>query len=272
MIKMTEKEFKMMDLEFRTRASRLCRAKYQEVKMLLSKFIYHVENTPILDEYVQGCDPNMTDADIRAMTDRVVSGWGEVSFDFGNNTHEEVARQYRVLKYADECEGVERIFGIGRAFDHDTHYQSSVEGFVHGVVSPFVDNINLYLHSIAMNVCASPEKNITITASGDNTQINIANDNATQSATMTAHSEVRAGDWDSLKHALEELRIAQEDIESLRTAISREPPRSSKDLGGAVTGWIVKMVGKAAEKAIDIPFDVAASVLTTLVCGFCGCK
>ena len=89
---------------------------------------------------------------------------------------------------------------------------------------------------------------------------------------MTAHSEVRAGDWDSLKHALEELRIAQEDIESLRAAISRELPRSSKDLGCAVTGWIVKMVGKAAEKAIDIPFDVAASVLTTLLCKFCGCK
>jgi hypothetical protein len=121
-----------------------------------------------------------------------------------------------------------------------------------------------------MNVCASPEKNITITASGDNTQINIANNNATQTATMTARSEVRTGDWDSLKHALVELRIAQEDIESLREAISHEPPKSSKDLGGAVTGWIVKMVGKAAEKAIDIPFDVATAALSALICKFCG--
>src|SRR5574344_791602 len=84
MIKMSENEFKMMDLEFRTKASRLCRAKYQEVKMLLSKFIYHLEHTTLLNEHIQGCEPNMSDAEIREMTDRVISGWGEVSFDFGN--------------------------------------------------------------------------------------------------------------------------------------------------------------------------------------------
>ena len=271
MIKMTENEFKLMDLEFRTRASRLCRAKYQEVKMLLSKFIHHLECTAVLNEYILGCEPNMSDTEIQEMTDRVISGWGEEAFDFGNDTREEVARQYRVLKYADACDDVTRIFGIGRAFDHDTHFQSSVEGFVHGVVNPFVDNINLYLHSIAMNVCAASEKNITINTSGDNTQINIANDNAMQTATMTSRSDVQTGDWESLKTALEAVKVAVEDIATLRDAIQREPPQSSKDLGSAVKGWIVKMVGKAAEKAIDIPFDTATAVLTTMICKYCGC-
>lgn len=271
MIKMSENEFKMMDLEFRTKASRLCRAKCQEVKMLLSKFIYHLEHTTLLNEHIQGCEPNMSDAEIREMTDRVISGWGEVSFDFGNDTREETARQYRVLKYADEAESVDRIFGIGRAFDHDSHYQSSVEGFVHGVVSPFVDNINLYLHSIAMNVCASSEKNIAINTSGDNTQINIANGNATQTATMSWQSVVRAGDWETLRTALEAIKVASDDIAALRDAIEREPPKSSKDLGSSVKGWIVKMVGKAAEKTIDVPFDTATAVLTAMICKYCGC-
>lgn len=271
MIKVTEHEFKMMDLEFRTRASRLCRAKYQEVKVLLAKFIYYLEHTPILNEYIQGCETNMTDSEIREMTDRVISAWGEVSFDFGNDTREETARQYRVLKYADEAESVDRIFGIGRAFDHDSHCQSSVEGFVHGVVNPFVDNINLYLHSIAMNVCASTEKNITINTSGDNTQINIANDNASQTATMTCQSGIRTGDWESLKTALEDVKIDAEDIAALREAIAQEPTKSSTDLGPAVKSWIVKMVGKAAEMAIDVPFDTATAVLTAMICKYYGC-
>jgi hypothetical protein len=266
MITMTEREFKMMDLEFRTRASRLCRAKYQEVKTLLSKFIYHIEHTAILNEYVQGCDPNMADADIRAMTDRVISGWGEVSFDFGNNTSEEVARQYRVLKYADECEDVGRIFGIGRAFDHDSHYQSSVEGFVHGVVSPFVDNINLYLHSIAMNVCASPEKNITINVPGDNAQINIAQDGSTVNAVQSN----KIGSWSSIEAELVKLRVAADDIAELKDILAHESPSAKDDFGPKINQWMAKIVVKASQGLVDLSMATASSVLATLICKYYG--
>ena len=266
MIKMTEREFKMMDLEFRTRASRLCRAKYQEVKTLLSKFIYHVEHTSILNEYVQGCDPNMADADIRAMTDRVISGWGEVSFDFGNNTREEVARQYRVLKYADECEDVDRIFGIGRAFDHDSHYQSSVEGFVHGVVSPFVDNINLYLHSIAMNVCASPEKNITINVPGDNAQINIAQDGSSVNAVQLNKS----GSWSSIETELAKLRVAVGDIAELKDILAHERPSAKDDFGPKINQWMAKIVVKASQGLVDLSMATASNVLAALICKYYG--
>ena len=266
MIKMTEREFKMMDLEFRTRASRLCRAKYQEVKTLLSKFIYHVEHTSILNEYVQGCDPNMADADIRAMTDRVISGWGEVSFDFGNNTREEVARQYRVLKYADECEDVDRIFGIGRAFDHDSHYQSSVEGFVHGVVSPFVDNINLYLHSIAMNVCASPEKNITINVPGDNAQINIAQHGSSVNAVQSNES----GSWSSIETELAKLRVAADDIAELKDILVHERPSAKDDFGPKINQWMAKIVVKASQGLVDLSMATASNVLAALICKYYG--
>lgn len=266
MIKMTEKEFKMMDLEFRTRASRLCRAKYQEVKTLLSKFIYYLEHTPILTEYIQGCDPNMVDAEICEMTDRVISGWGEVPFDFGNNTREEVARQYRVLKYADECEDVDRIFGIGRAFDHDTHYQSSVEGFIHGVVSPFVDNINLYLHSIAMNVCSSPEKNITINVPGNNAQINIAQDGSS----INALQSNECGSWSSVEAELTKLRVAADDIAELKDILAHEKPRSRDDFGTKINQWIAKIVVKASQGLVDLSMSTASGVLATLICKYYG--
>lgn len=56
MIELTENEMKSLDLEFRTRASRLCQSKYQEVMNLLDKFIGYVERTPTLAEYVRNCN------------------------------------------------------------------------------------------------------------------------------------------------------------------------------------------------------------------------
>ena len=268
MIKMTEKEFKMMDLEFRTRASRLCRAKYQEVKTLLSKFIYYLEHTPILNEYIQGCDPSMTDDEIRAMTDRVLSAsdWDTVTFDFGSNVREETARQYRILRYADEKEDAGRIFAIGRAFEADGHCQSSVEGFVHGVVSPFVDNINLYLHSIAMNVCASPEKNITINVPGDNAQINIAQDGSSVNAVQSNE----CGSWSSIESELVKLRVAADDIAELKEILAHERPSAKDDFGPKINQWMAKIVVKASRGLVDLSMATASNVLAALICKYYG--
>ena len=270
MIKMSENEYRAIDLEFRTRAGRLCRAKYQEVKMLLGKFLEYLERTPILSEYIHGCEPHMLDEEIRAMADRVAENFGRSTFDFGNDTREEIARIYRVFKYVNEGKNEERIFLIGRAFTSDTQFQSCTEGFVHGVVMPFVENINLYLHSIAMNVREVPNKNITITASGNNTQINIANDNASQTAMMTLPNEVQKEDWESLKQALGKMKIAADDIVALRDAIQEERPRSVGDLGSPVKNWIAKMVGKAAEKIIEIPFEVAETTFVSIIVRYFG--
>ena len=263
MINLTEKEFKQLDLEFRTKASRLCRAKYQEVKMLLSKFLYYIEHTTVLYEYIQGCEPNMSDEELKQMIADVVGGgaWDDMTFDFGNDTREEIARQYRVLKYANDCDGPDRIFGIGRAFDAGNHIQSSVDGFIHGVVSPFVDNITLYLHSIAMNVCSTSEKSITINASGSNAQINVSQGNST----LTASHNVFA-DWNSFADELRKLRVADEDIAELKEILSQERPVSRDNLGPRVDKWIAKIVVKAANGMVNLSVATAANVLSTLIC------
>lgn len=263
---MTEKEFRIMDVAFRTRASQLCRAKYQEVKTLLSKFLHYIESNEVLNSYIQSCDPRMSDEVIREMTNQVMAGWGEVTFDFGDDAQEEIGRQYRVLKYVDECENASRILGIGRAYDHDTRFQASVDGFLHGVVVPFVDNLNLYIHSIAMNVCASSEKNITINSSGNNMQINIAQDNATLNATQ----EIKLADWSSVEDTLRKINVAESDIKELKSILETERPASKEDLGANIKGWIAKIIVKVADGVVNLPFETAAAILSTIVCKYCG--
>ncbi len=263
---MTESEFKLLDLEFRTRASRLCRAKYQEVKMLLAKFLQYIERQPTLNDYIQSSNPNMTDEAVREMTDNVIKGRGRVAFDFGDDVREEVARQYRVLKYANEAEDVTRILSIGRVYNFDTAYQSHVEGFVHGVVNPFVDNINLYLHSIAMNICSTPGKSITINAIGDNAQVNISQDNST----LTPTQDNRHAEWGEIADELKRIRVAEEDIAELKDILLQERPKSKESLGGRLNQWIAKIVVKASQGLVDLTMSTASNVLAVLICKYYG--
>ena len=110
-------------------------------------------------------------------------------------------------------------------------------------------------------------KSNSITVIGNNNQIASACRDVTQTMTISVAKE----DWKSLEAALVAVKVAAEDIAALRDAIQREPPKSSKDLGSAVMGWIVKMLGKAADKTIDIPFDTATAVLSAMICKYCGC-
>ncbi len=265
MIELTEKAMKTLDMEFRTRASRLYQAKYQEVLNLLEKFIGYVDRTPTLAEYVQSCDPELSDAELNEMISAVAGGWGEVTFDFGNSTQEEVARSYRVMKSVLSKHDVHFLFAIGRAYDGDSQFQSSTEGFVHGVVTPFVDGINLYLHTIAMNARIGDTRTITINNNGSNAQINISDNGATLSAQQ--HNEVGAvTDFESLKQYLLQFNIPIEDVQELKDILSREKPESKEHLGKSTNQWIAKVVNKVAEGAVSLPFATASSILATLIC------
>lgn len=266
MIDITEKEFKQVDLEFRQRASRLCRAKLQEVKMLLSKFLNYIEHTPVLLEYIQGCSPNMSDEAIAEMVGAVIDGMGTVSFDFGNDIREEIARQYRMLQIIDGEENIDVILRIGMSIDNSTHLQANVEGFIHAVVSPFVDNLTLFLHSVAMEVCASPGKDITLNISGDHAQVNVSQDQST----LTATQNNGAVGWEEIEAELQKYLVPKEGIDELKELLSREKPASKDNLGKPINQWIAKVVSWAAQGLVNLPMSAASGILAALVCKYYG--
>lgn len=265
MIELTEKEMKSLDLEFRTRASRLCQAKYQEVLNLLGKFIGYVERTPILSEYVHSCTTEMSDSALEEMISRVAGSWGEETFDFGNSAQEEVARSYKVMKYVVDKQDVHFLYAIGRAYDGDSKFQSSTEGFIHGVVSPFVDGINLYLHTIAMNARMGDARTITINNSGSNAQINISDHGSTLTAQQNIDTE-SITDIESLKKFLEGLHIPSDDVRELVNILSVERPVSKESLGKSTNQWIAKVVSKVAEGVVSLPFATASAILASAIC------
>jgi AbiTii len=80
----------------------------------------------------------------------------------------------------------------------------------------------------------------------------------TQQATM----QIRKGDIDSLVTAISHLGISPEDVHELRSAVADEPAAGNAGFGKKVTGWIGKIVSKAARGACTVSTSVASHVIT----------
>jgi len=265
MIELTEKEMKSMDHEFRMRASNLCRSKYQEVMNSLGKFIGYVERTPVLAEYVTNCNAGLSDTDLEEMISAVTKGGGDVTFDFGNSTQEEIARSYRVMKSVLSKDNPHLLFAIGRAYDGDTHFQSSTEGFIHGVAKPFIDGITLYLHAIAANAKPGDSRTITINNNGNYAQINISEGNSALNAQQ--HNEVDGiSDLESLGNYLQKINVPREDIEELKSILTTDKPRSRESLEKSTKQWTAKVLHLVVDGIVSLPIETASSVLATVIC------
>lgn len=265
MIELTEKEMKSIDLEFRTKASRLCQSRYQEVMNSLGKFIGYVERTPALAEYVTNCNAGMSDADLEEMISAVAKGGGDVTFDFGNSNQEEIARSYRVMKSVLSRDDPRLLFAIGRAYDSNTRFQSSAEGFIHGVAKPFIDGINLYLHTIAMNAEPGDARTITINNNGNYAQINISEGNSVLNTQQ--HTEIdEISDLESLGNYLLKINVPRENIEELKGVLTTAKPVSRESLGKPVDQWIARAVNLVADGIVSLPFATASSILATVIC------
>jgi hypothetical protein len=95
----------------------------------------------------------------------------------------------------------------------------------------------------------------------------IANSNVTQNL----HMEVSKGDFDSLKKHLLQHDVLMEDVDELQEALEAEPtPEPSGSFGKRVSGWIGKMVGKAASGAWEVGMTAASDLLSSGIRSYYG--
>lgn len=91
---------------------------------------------------------------------------------------------------------------------------------------------------------------------------NIENSTVTQHLNM----DVRKGDLGSLRGFLKSLKVDDADISELEAAIEEEPkPQDAAHLGSRVSGWIGKMVSKAASGAWSMSVSAGGNLLATAI-------
>lgn len=84
--------------------------------------------------------------------------------------------------------------------------------------------------------------------------------------TQNTISSVRTGDLQSLRAHLAEAGVSSEDVSELEEAIvSDGRPQDPSKLGPSTSGWIGKMVSKAATGAWDVTAAVGADLLTKAI-------
>ena len=85
-------------------------------------------------------------------------------------------------------------------------------------------------------------------------------------------SSIIERDVDSLVSYLEEVGVSSTDIETLRTAITKDYQDSptANDIGKETNEWITEMQGKAAKGTWEVGVDVAKNVLPAVILRFLG--
>jgi hypothetical protein len=72
---------------------------------------------------------------------------------------------------------------------------------------------------------------------------------------------IRAGNLADLRRELTAAGVAAEDVQSLEKAIAAEPTAAGSGFGPKVSGWIGKMMAKAADGSWGIATGAAGSLL-----------
>ena len=224
MIELTDKELRRIDSEFRTRASRVMRIQFRDAVGTLRQFLDYVESVPLLRDYVGSCKLPIPETELVEDINAVAGGHGRAQFRFASTTEGELAQAYFILKRccAEEDKSADLILGLGMAYNSssDTRFQSYVEAFVNAIAHRFIEDVNLYLHSLTMNIKTDMERSYHIQNNGG--QVVIANDNST----VTASQSNVAGDAhfsqlkDSVLNAAKESGATAEQIAEIRDILS----------------------------------------------------
>lgn len=176
-----KKELKKVSRKFRQLASRVINARVSEVNSIVRMFIEYIDDTPIINEYIQSIYEEYPN--LEAEVEQVSGSYGRSVLPTGDTPEQEISWIYQILKFISDNPSV-HIFELGWGYTSSRKYQDMVKEFGNRVVMPFVEGINLYLSDISTDMGYDEESKFMINISGGQAQVNISNDNSTLNATQ----------------------------------------------------------------------------------------
>lgn len=188
-------ELKQVIYDYHCQASRLMRATPDSFKVDLMKFLGYIENTSIINDYVQRCVsndlPEGYDAD--AELDEVQNDSHAKFGPFGGSDEEEVAEIYLIL-CAMRKQGVTGQSMVFYSYSGGSKkFRDWLKGFLDSVAYILVEHIDGFLTKagIAMGIDETPSQQFHISGSR-NTQINAASFGSSVTATQNNGLDIEA--------------------------------------------------------------------------------
>lgn len=173
-----KKEIKNYSRDFRTIASRTLNSNFDAFDSNLKRLIYHIDNNPIIMEYINSCDDKSYEFSIEDDVKDVSNGYGRYIFENYIEEEKEVIYIYKILKFI--VENNIKCRGYIIPYSSSNKYQEKLDGFCDNVILPFVNSINGNFERICVEMGFDENKKFDITINGG--QVILANDNSSVTA------------------------------------------------------------------------------------------
>lgn len=219
MTKINKKELQKISYDFRSMASRVLNAHFNEVASIIGMLIAFIDKTPLLKSYIDSCPFVSSDEQIQEDIKAVIGSFGRNMLSTGNTPEEEVAYTYRLLKVVRE--NPEAIFMIGNGYCSSNKYQDMTKAFGNYIIHPFVDTIQGHLMHIGIDMGMDENNQYNITVSGG--QVNISQDNSTLNAIQNNDSGLDASEIqrliDSIIGAMNTEKVPDGQIDEIKDTL-----------------------------------------------------
>ena len=164
--------------DFNSISNRLLQANFQDHTAVVSKFIEFIKKTPIIYDYIMDC--GSCEQDIKQEFDEVGKSYGRCIFALGDTNEEEIRNVYAILCYISD-NNIETFRFVAMGYSSSKGYQEKIKGFNDRVIMVLIRHVETYLTKIGIDMGLDEKTTYSITV--QNGQVNIANDNASITAT-----------------------------------------------------------------------------------------
>lgn len=148
-------ELKKISLDFRTVSSRFLRSNMDDVDSNLKRFLSHILETTLINDYVNSCNilTYSIEEDVKGQ------GYNQL-LSIPTQPKEEVSYVFQLMTYLKDIE--HGILNLCHGYGRGSKMQDHVDGFLRRVIQPFVNNINNFMEHLIIDFGENEKSNVKI--------------------------------------------------------------------------------------------------------------
>lgn len=177
-MEISKKELKKISRRFRTLASNVMNAYFEEQTNALIEFLNYIKKTSLIVDYVESLSYDVEG--LESELDRINFSYGNKALDLGADSRKKTYLLYKAFDYI-ALKNLSTI-NFGRSYAHSKKYQDMAKAFGDRLVYPFVSEIEEYIKDISTDMGFDNDSSYNITINSSGVQVNIAENGSTINA------------------------------------------------------------------------------------------
>ena len=177
-MEINKKELRKISRRFRTLASNVMNAYFEEQADALTEFLDYINKTSLIFDYIDSFSYDVEDLELRL--DKINASYGNEALDLGTDSRKRTYLLYRTFDYIVLKKLSTTNFGW--YYSNSNKYQDMAKAFGNRLIYPFVLEIEEYIKDIATDMGFDSDNSYNITINSSGVQVNISEHGSTINA------------------------------------------------------------------------------------------